>query len=483
MPDLSAERVLVVEDHPSSRQGLTLQIQSWGCTVDSAADGVEALDTIPASQRARGVRDLMSPGMAGPELLRAVRARPAAPDIILITGMDPRESVAKAVEAMRAGAYFYISKPIDNQLLKLQLEKLAEGHAASAAARTREQAVRRENDLLRRRLREQGRMVGSSPAMRRLRDVIDAAAPTMASVLILGESGVGKELVAQRIHELSARAAQPFIAVNCAAIPDTLLESEVFGHEKGAFTGAMDRRQGCFELADRGTLFLDEVAEMAPGTQAKLLRVLQERSFRRVGGRHEISVDVRVIAATNVDPLEAVRAGKLREDLYYRLNVFAIEVPPLRERREDLPLLVQAFLAEFNERNGKQVAGLDAAATRLLEQYDWPGNVRELRNAIERAVILAQGPLIESSNLPPLGPRPRTPGGAVAAGGPGPSGTLAPGMTVDDAEMQLILMTLRHTHDNKTRAAELLGISLKTLHNKLHRLRDRERAAAEAGQE
>jgi transcriptional regulator with PAS, ATPase and Fis domain len=300
--------------------------------------------------------------------------------------------------------------------------------------------------------------------MRKVYQVTEQAAPTSASVLIWGESGTGKELVAQTIHQLSPRAQMPFVPINCAAIPETLLESEIFGHEKGAFTGAAERREGCFELADRGTLFLDEIAEMTPATQVKLLRVLQERTFRRLGGRAEQTVDVRVIAATNVNPAEAVKNGKLREDLYYRLNVFAMELPPLRQRKDDLSLLIQAFLTEFNARNGKSVTGVEPAAMRTLEQYHWPGNVRELRNVVERAVILATGEFIESKHLPPL----------VMEAPPGVTGpvvSLEPGTTVEEAEERLILMTLKHTRDNKTRAAEILGISLKTLHNKLNRFR------------
>ena len=270
--------------------------------------------------------------------------------------------------------------------------------------------------------------------------------------------------MAQTIHQLSPRADAPFVGLNCAAIPETLLESEIFGHEKGAFTGAMDRRAGCFELADRGTLFLDEIAEMAPGTQVKLLRVLQERSFRRLGGRVEQEVDVRVIAATNVKPEVALRDGRLREDLYYRLNVFSIELPPLRDRKQDLPLLIQAFIDEFNIRDHRTVHALTPEAMRMLSDYDWPGNVRELRNVIERATILARGDYIEPEHLPPLG--------TVRASAPAPAGiTLVPGMTVDEAEQKLILATLEAAGGNKTRAAEMLGISLKTLHNKLNRMK------------
>jgi two-component system response regulator HydG len=254
------------------------------------------------------------------------------------------------------------------------------------------------------------------------------------------------------------------VPLNCAAIPDTLLESELFGHEKGAFTGAIARRQGAFELANRGTLFLDEIAEMTPATQAKLLRVLQERSFRPLGGQREQSVDIRVIAATNVDPAEAVQQNKLREDLYYRLNVFAIQLPPLRERTGDIPLLVQAFLKEFSTRNGRSIGGASERAMEILERHPWPGNVRELRNVIERATIVAKSDVIEPGDLPQL-----TTGSSAA---PPPGGAaLTPGTTVDEAERRLIELTLTHTGGNKTRAAEMLGISLKTLHNKINRMR------------
>jgi transcriptional regulator with PAS, ATPase and Fis domain len=301
--------------------------------------------------------------------------------------------------------------------------------------------------------------------MRHIYALIEQAAPTSASVLIVGESGTGKELVAQTIHQLSPRAQFPYVPINCAAIPETLLESELFGHEKGAFTGAAERRAGCFELADRGTLFLDEISEMSGATQAKLLRVLQERRFRRVGGRQEQAVDVRLVAATNVDPAEAVKRGQLREDLYYRLNVFTLTLPTLRDRREDVPLLVQAFLNEFNSRHGKAVVTVDRQVLKTFETYAWPGNVRELRNTIERATIVTTGEVIEPKHLPP----------AIAeAGRLEPTRRtleIAPGTSVEEAERQLIQLTLEHTGDNKTRTAEILGISLKTLHNKLNKLK------------
>jgi DNA-binding NtrC family response regulator len=450
----SSERVLIVEDEPSTRLGLSELVRTWGFITDAAADGEEALQRISVFRPTIIISDLVMPKMGGLELLRALKDEGGDLTVLILTAQG---TVETAVEAIKEGAYDYLTKPIEPQRLKILLDKIVE-----------RQDTLREVKVLRKQLRDHGtfgRMIGSSPQMRKIYQVIEQAAPTSASVLIWGESGTGKELVAQTIHQLSPRAQEPFVPINCAAIPETLLESEIFGHEKGAFTGASDRREGCFELADRGTLFLDEIAEMTPATQVKLLRVLQERKFRRLGGRNEQSVDVRVIAATNVNPAEAVKSGKLREDLYYRLNVFAMELPQLRLRKEDLALLIQSFLSEFNQRNSKSVSALDPAAMRILEQYNWPGNVRELRNVIERAVILSQGEFIEPKHLPPL----VTESPDVVK----PTLSLTPGTTVEEAERRLILMTLEHTRDNKTRAAEILGISLKTLHNKLNKLRGR----------
>src|SRR5438093_4063449 len=458
-PTATAERVLIVEDDSSARVGLEQLVKSWGFVADSAADGLEALEKVTTFRPAIVITDLVMPGMDGLELLRALHQQGADVTTLLLTAQG---TVETAVEAMKEGAYDYLTKPVEIQRLKVLLDKIVE-----------RLETLREVKALRRQLREHGTfgsLIGNSPEMRKIYQIIEQAAPTSASVLITGESGTGKELVAQTIHQLSPRAGFPFVAINCAAIPETLLESEIFGHDKGAFTGAADRRQGCFELADRGTLFLDEIGEMTPTTQVKLLRVLQERKFRRLGGRQEQSVDVRVIAATNLDPVEAVQKGKLREDLYYRLNVFALRLPTLRERMEDLQLLIQAFINEFNARNQKNIAAVDHQAMRMLEHYAWPGNVRELRNVIERATILAPGPFIEAKHLPP-----------VLAEEPPPQHqpqvALAPGTTVEEAERRLILMTLEHTRDNKTRAAEILGISLKTLHNKLNKLRLRPKKA------
>ena len=456
----SAERVLIVEDEPSTRVGLTELVRTWGFTGDSAADGHEALERVTVFRPSIIISDLVMPRMGGLDLLRALKDDGGDYTVVILTAQG---TVETAVEAIKQGAYDYLTKPIEPQRLKILLDKIVE-----------RQETRREVKVLRKQLREHGTfgsMIGTSPSMRKVYQVVEQAAPTSASVLIWGESGTGKELVAKTIHQLSPRAQQPFVPINCAAIPETLLESEIFGHEKGAFTGASDRREGCFELADRGTLFLDEIAEMTPATQVKLLRVLQEQTFRRLGGRNEQTVDVRVIAATNVSPVDAVKSGKLREDLFYRLNVFAIELPPLRQRKEDLSLLIQSFIGEFNSRNNKRVTSVDSAAMRILEQYSWPGNVRELRNVIERAVILSSGEFIELKHLPPL----VTESTDTAK----PTVALTPGITVEEAENRLILLTLEHTRDNKTRAAEILGISLKTLHNKLNKLRGRKGAAEE----
>src|SRR6188474_459088 len=352
-----SERVLVVEDEPSTRVGLTELVRTWGFTADSAGDGEEALQRITVFRPSIIISDLVMPRRDGLELLRALKEDGSDYTVVILTAQG---TVETAVEAMKEGAYDYLTKPIEPQRLKILLDKIVE-----------RQDTLREVKVLRKQLREHGtygKMIGSSPQMRKVYQIIEQAAPTSASVLISGESGTGKELVAQTIHQLSPRAQMPFVPINCAAIPETLLESEIFGHEKGSFTGAVDRRAGCFELADHGTLFLDEIAEMTPSTQVKLLRVLQERKFRRLGGRSEETVDVRVIAATNVNPAEAVRSTKLREDLFYRLNVFSFRLPPLRERREDMSLLVQAFINEFNSRNQKSVAAVDHLAMRMLEQ-------------------------------------------------------------------------------------------------------------------
>ena len=449
------DRILLVEDDAAQRVGLQQLLTSWGYTVDVAVNGTEALAKVGETRPTIVLSDLIMPSMGGLDLLRALKQQDDL-DLTVVL-MTAQGTVESAVEAIKIGAYDYLTKPVDPQRMKILLDQIIQRHDTL-----------REMRVLRRQLQERGtfgKMIGASMEMRKIYQVIEQAAPTVASVLVSGESGTGKELVAQTIHQISPRVSQPFVPLNCAAIPDTLLESELFGHEKGAFTGAIARRQGCFELANRGTLFLDEISEMTPTTQAKLLRVLQERSFRPLGGQREQSVDIRVIAATNTDPPEAVRQNKLREDLYYRLNVFAIRLPPLRDRKDDLPMLIQAFIKEFNTRNGRSVAGLSDRAMQMLERYDWPGNVRELRNVMERATIVAKSAVIDVADLPALA--------NTSPATAGSSGGLAPGTTVDQAEEQLIEVTLQHTGGNKTRAAEMLGISLKTLHNKLNRMKGR----------
>ncbi len=466
-------RVLVVEDDPAQRSGLTQLIAGWGFEVSNAENGLAALELLDTHPPDVVISDLVMPKMGGLDLLRAMRDRNLEVTTLLLTA---QATVDTAIEAIRLGAYDYVSKPIEPQRLRILLDQVVE-------RLDRLQEVAR----LQRRLREHGRfgtLIGASRPMREIYQLLEQAAPTSASVLITGESGTGKELVAQTLHQLSPRAARPFVPINCAAIPEALLESELFGHEKGAFTGAIGRRQGSFELADRGTIFLDEIAEMNPALQAKLLRVLQERTVRPVGGDRDRPIDIRVIAATNIEPMEAVRQGKLREDLFYRLNVFAVHLPPLRDRLDDVPLLSQAFIQQFAKEQQKTVVEVDPAAMAALQAHRWPGNVRELRNVLERAVIITRGRAITTADLPfDTKAIPTAPAAAAAPAPSAPSSPPAPsappalfaGLTVDEAERQLIAITLAHTGGNKTKAAQMLGISLKTLHNKLAREAQREK--------
>jgi len=446
-------RVLIADDDANTRKGLRELLERWGYRVDEAADGDAAKERALANLPSVVIADLRMPKLDGLALLETLQPELPFVSIILLTGHG---SVETAVGAMKRGAYDYLTKPVEVQRLRPLLEKAVE----------RSETLR-EVQVLRRRLQSVwglGKLVGKSPAMQELYRLIALAGPTAAPVLISGESGTGKELVARSLHELSPRSNCPLIAINCSAIPETLLESEIFGHEKGAFSGAVERRVGCFELASGGTLLLDEVAEMSPATQAKFLRVLQDGTVRRLGGKTEFRVDVRLIAATNREPAEAIAQGLLRDDLYYRLNVFHLQVPPLRARMEDVPLLLEAFLEEFNAKYRKAVNGVDAEAERLLMGHVWPGNVRELRNTVERAVIVCDCDLIGYAHLPAITSQPDSDEAADRI-------TLTVGTTVDEAERRLILKTLAATGNNKTRAAALLGIGLKTLHTKLHRYR------------
>ncbi len=446
------EKVLIVEDEENERSGLAELISAWGYRTDTAKDGLEGLEKVATWFPGIVVTDFKMPRMDGMELLQRLADQPQPVAVVLLTAQG---SIDVAVDAMKAGAYDFIQKPVDPARLKQILQNAA-----------RQRGTSLELEATRRKLRDTGlfgQMVGSSKAMQEIFHLIEMVAPSTASVLITGESGTGKEMVARAIHDMSPRKNKPFVAINCSAIPETLIESEIFGHEKGAFTGALERRAGCFELAEEGTLLLDEIGEMPAATQAKLLRVLEDRKLRRLGSKVETPVDVRVLAATNKVPEDAVAKGELRGDLYYRLNVFNIHMPPLRDHKDDLPQLVEALLTDMNNKHGRDVAGVTGVVLNLFQGYNWPGNIREVRNTLERAVIVCDGKVIDQRHLPPnFGST-----GMKTASSDGEGIRLQVGTTVGDAEKALILKTLAATNNNKTRAAEILGISLKTLHNKL----------------
>jgi DNA-binding NtrC family response regulator len=412
---------------------------------------LEALEKIPAFSPSIVITDVKMPRMGGMELVERMAELAQSIAVIMVTAQKATDT---AFHAGRMGVQDYIEKPIDFRRLRSILTNIGEIIN-----------TRTENETLRRRLRDKGalgQLVGASTEMQEIFRLIEQVAPSTASVLITGASGTGKELVARTIHDLSPRRNKAFVPINCAAIPETLIESEIFGHEKGAFTGALERRVGCFELAEGGTLLLDEIGEMPVGTQAKLLRVLEDHKLRRLGSKVETSVDVRVLAATNKVPDDAVASGELRQDLYYRLNVFNIHMPALRDHKEDLRDLVKGLLADMNLKHDRKVADVSEAVLNIFQTYSWPGNVRELRNTLERAVIVCDSGLIETKHLPPGF------GQSVRQVVSDPDAVhLGVGTTVGEAEKLLILKTLQATANNKTRAAEILGISLKTLHNKL----------------
>ena len=447
-------RILVADDDESARTGLAELLSTWGYEVEQAIDGKDALERAPAFGPTVVVADLVMPGLDGVALLKPLAELNPNTAVILLTG---HATVETAVSAMREGAYDYLTKPVDARRLRVLLDKAVERGE-----------MLREVTLLRRQLKESlgiGPILGASPPMQEIYRLIELAAASSAPVLITGETGTGKELVARTIHQMSARAKGPFVAVNCSAIPETLMESELFGHEKGAFTGAHERKAGYFELADTGTIFLDEITEMSPALQVKYLRILQDGVVRRIGGKTELKVDVRIMAATNRDALQAVKDKVFREDLYYRLNVLAISMPPLRRRVEDIPLLVESFIAEFNQKYDRHVKSVDETAMVRLREHAWPGNVRELRNIIERAVVGCNEDLVTPTLLP-LGLAP------VERREQQGDGVLLPlGTTLDQGERELILRTLESVNNNKTRAAAILGTTPKTLHNKTRRWR------------
>ncbi|HSR54566.1 MAG TPA: sigma-54 dependent transcriptional regulator [Acidobacteriota bacterium] len=439
-------RVLVVDDESLWRDNLEVLLEDWDCEVTLASSGAEAVQKLERQSQDLVLTDVRMPGMDGLELLAELRKRHPHLPVVLVTAED---DVRKAVEAMRGGAADYVSKDERlEELLKEVLQKLETRRVAASQA-----ASHREGGF--------GEFIGTSSAMKEVYQQIQSVAPSAVSVLVTGESGTGKELVARTLHSLSPRAKESFIAVNSAAIPHELLESEVFGHEKGAFTGAVSSRAGCFELAHQGTLFLDEIGEMPMALQPKLLRVLEDGRVRRLGGSREFGVDVRVVAATNRSPKKAIDDGNLREDLFFRLNVFQIDLPPLRERGDDMELLADYFAERFSERYKVPKSRLASQALEHMRRYTWPGNVRELRNAMERAVVLAKGEDIEVENLPPSVRNLDEPV-SVEVGFP-------VGTTIADAEKALILKTLESTGNNKQRASELLGVDVKTVRNKLHK--------------
>jgi len=447
-------RVLVADDDESARTGLAELLSTWGYEVEQAIDGKDALERVPAFGPTVVVADLVMPGLDGVALLKPLAELNPNTAVILLTG---HATVETAVSAMREGAYDYLTKPVDARRLRVLLDKAVERGE-----------MLREVTLLRRQLKESlgiGPILGASPPMQEIYRLIELAAASSAPVLITGETGTGKELVARTIHQMSARAKGPFVAVNCSAIPETLMESELFGHEKGAFTGAHERKAGYFELADTGTIFLDEITEMSPALQVKYLRILQDGVVRRIGGKTELKVDVRIMAATNRDALQAVKDKAFREDLYYRINVLAISMPPLRRRVEDIPLLVESFIAEFNQKYDRHVKSVDETAMVRLREHAWPGNVRELRNIIERAVVGCNEDLVTPTLLP-LGLAP-----AERREQQGDGVLLPLGTTLEQGERELILRTLESVNNNKTRAAAILGTTPKTLHNKTRRWR------------
>jgi DNA-binding NtrC family response regulator len=439
-------RLLVADDEKNIREGLAAALEMDGYEVVTAADGTEALNRYEKGDIDLIITDLRMPGVSGEELQKKIGIENPGLPVIILTGHG---TVENAVTAMRNGAYDFLTKPVNLDHLSMLVKRALANQELALKHRNLEAELEKQNQFK--------KIIGSSAAMRQVFETISRAAPAKASILITGESGVGKELVADALHELSPRKGKPLIKVHCAAIPDTLIESELFGHEKGAFTGALSRRRGRFELANEGTLFLDEIGEIDRNIQIKLLRVLQEKKFERVGGEETLEVDVRIIAATNKDLKAEIEKGNFREDLYFRLNVVNILVPPLRERKDDLPPLINAFFKEFAAENGKTVEGIDEKARAAIYGYDWPGNVRELRNCIESSVVMAKGSVITEADLPPT----------VRAKSDEAWIRIPLGTTMEGSEKIIIQDTLSYFKGNKSKAAEILKIGRKTLHRKL----------------
>jgi DNA-binding NtrC family response regulator len=443
-------QVLVVDDEPALREVLSLRIRDWGHDVRAVADAPEGLREVDARPPDLVLCDVVLPGSSGLALLHRIKERDARLPVVMITAHG---NIDNAVEAMKAGASDFLTKPLDHEMLRALLDTTANEIRRRHESRSLDvQLDRLSGDAA-------ASIVGQTRTMRELRRTVEMLASSDAPAIITGESGTGKEVVARAIHASSARRAKPFIAVNAAAIPEGLIESEVFGHEQGAYTGATRARAGCFEMAEGGTLFLDELAEMPIALQPKLLRVLEDGRARRLGGSRDIRFDVRVLAATNRPVSQAIRDGRLREDLFYRLSVFELVIPPLRERTEDIPLLAQHFLRELARKHQMRVEGVADSARQLLEAHAWPGNVRELRNVMERAVIVAREGWIERRHLPPYLQTLRP--------GTEPTVMLPAGTTLAAAERLLIVRTLERVGDNKAEAARQLGLDVKTIRNKL----------------
>ncbi|MCH8871491.1 sigma-54-dependent Fis family transcriptional regulator [candidate division KSB1 bacterium] len=442
-------QILIADDEPAITVGLAELLELEGYETTTVNDGQEALKQIEEKPFHIALLDLVMPGLDGLQILNEINKTGLSTTVIMISGKGSTETTVKAI---KSGAYDYLDKPVDPNRLRTIIAKALEHQSLVKKNKELEQKVQslsRYND-----------MVGQDEKINEVYHLIDAVADTSASVLITGESGTGKELVARAIHQKSSRLKGPFIAINCSALPRDILENELFGHEKGAFTGALKEKPGCFEMADGGTLFLDEIGEMPNDTQTKLLRVLEEMSFRRLGGTKEVTVDVRVVAATNREIQKAIKNGLLREDLYFRLSVMEIELPSLRERMSDLLPLINEFLKIFNERNKKEVKGFSPECLEVLRKYHWPGNIRELKNLVERTVILCEGDTVELKHFPKH---------ILAAPQKKRGESIELGRELQEIEKDVIFKTLKMTHNNKTKAAQILGISLKTMHNKLNK--------------
>lgn len=444
----TTQRILIADDEQYILRTLRTILRDDSYDIITVASGRGALDELLAGNYAVLLVDLTLPDLNGIELLTIIKKKGILTETIIFTG---RASVSTAVEAIKKGAYDYLTKPIEPNRLNTIVLKAVEHYNLVLSHKKLERQIQT--------LTRYDSIIGQSNEMLDIYKLIDVVAETTANVVITGESGTGKELVARAIHRKGNRSQGPFIAVNCSAFPKEILENELFGHEEGAFTGALKQKAGCFELADKGTLFLDEICEMPMETQAKILRALEERCFRRLGGKEEIAVDVRVISASNMKLEKAVEEKRLREDIYYRLSVVEIELPPLRERTGDLGLLADEFLQLFNEKNNKQVRAFSPETVDMFHRYPWPGNVRELKNTIERAVVLCESDIVQVKHLPNR---------IVNPNGKRFEVQIPLGIKLEDAERELIFRTLEFTNNNKTRAAQVLGISLKTLHNKLN---------------